>query len=359
MSFSQNHDEQQNDHVVLLIVFSVAAILFASISGWQTYLGYKSLLGIVAALGFALVTSLLMFFLNMALRKNRVQGQDTAGIIILLSVIIFVSFLGNFNAIYSRFSEKDLSQKAVDNAWENFNNNMELALKELGSDAEVSKVQARDDAIRREMKNLDTQITDERAPGFGDKASKHWNKIVQLLKPASITLPRQPNRGATLDEFIEYSNQLQTLIETQMSAAHSGEFSQHQELYRRIDRLHNNIQQEKNNEITNQSKLVDRMSGESKDIYNALKALGITNISFKDIETNTDDLYEISKSFRSAFIEMPNPFATLIVLLLSLLIDLLVPLVTLVYYKPGDDYSNHGGGGSFSSGGDVPTMHGY
>lgn len=326
-----------NDNILLLTVFALTAILFSMISGWQTYNGYRSLLGDINSIGFAIVTSLLMFFLNMALRKNRIHYKPTAGVIIILLTIITVSFLGNFNAIYSRFAQNELTEQTIDNARDNFDSNMKNALQALSSIPEVKEIQERNRQLKIERRNLYLQITDPNNAGFGDKARKHFKNIEALLG-VELTHQEPPSEDAGKQALIDYAKKIDKRIWDSMKDNVDSNADRYNKIVVDIGILQDKYKEITNNE-SNQSAVVNEMRRDSQEVSNYLESLNI-KLTLKNIDTHTDDLGEINKTLRSAFVEMPEPSVTLIVSFISLLIDLLIPLVTLAYYRPGDYVEN-------------------
>lgn len=324
----------------LIATFFISSFILAAFSGYQTFKGYESTVTTFWAILIGLIAGFFIFYLTIEFILRRVYGNKPVyPIIIALSLIIMISFPANFNSLYSYFTQKNgnLSELSINNAWSVFDSNMKKAKEALGKIEAARLVQEKFNQLQNERNNLIKQITDPNNPGMGKKAQDHLRKIESLLGGSGVVSRlASPRTGASSEEYANYANELDTLIGKIAETNFREEDDKYGKIIADINTNYKNFEksvQEKDAD----SSIILGMNRVSTEIQNSLKAVGVP-LDFEKIHTETASSGEIPSTFVTAFVEMPQPMTTGIIMLLSFAIDLLLPALGFFIFSPGDGF---------------------
>lgn len=333
----------------LIATFFISSFILAAFSGYQTFKGYESTVTTFWAIPIGLIAGFFIFYLTIEFILRRVRGnKPTAPIITALLLIIMISFPANFNSLYSYFTQEkgNLSELSINSAWSVFDSNMKKAKEALGKIPEANLIQEKFNQLQNERNNLIKQVSDPNNPGMGKKAQEHLKKIESLLGQ-SVTRLASPKTGSSSEDYLNFANEQDTLIEKIAESKFSGENDKYGKIVADVNTNHKAFEgsvREKNSD----SSIILDMDRVSTEIQNSLKAVGVA-LDFGKIHTETASAGEIPSTFVTAFVEMPQPMTTFFVMLLSLAIDLLLPMLGVLIFSPGDRF-----GGSKDS--DAPII---
>ncbi|PID94519.1 MAG: hypothetical protein CSA89_01480 [Bacteroidales bacterium] len=102
------------------LFLALLAIMLVSVSFWQTWLGLSQFFE-GASLIIALVLSLLLLFLAFLIRSAKADGKPTGGLLGLYVFVAMFCFIGNFNAIYTRFMKTEIYTTEIKKMNDKFN----------------------------------------------------------------------------------------------------------------------------------------------------------------------------------------------------------------------------------------------
>jgi hypothetical protein len=324
----------------LITTFYVASLIFAIFSGYQTFRGYESTLTKVWAIALGFIAALFLFYLTVEFISRRVYGhKSTTPIILALCIIIFISFPANFNSLYNFFTKEkgNLSELAINSAWTTFDQNIKKSKEALSKIPDANLIQNKFSQIENERNNLRTQITDMHNPGLGKKAKDHLKRIEALLGQ-DITSLQPPKTGSSANEFQMYADNLDDLIRKIIDTKFQKDEDKYSKIIAEINTKHKLYSDNIQNKPTDTSIIID-LARTSKEIENSLKAIGVP-IEFDTIHTEPAKTGEIPSTFVTAYMEMPQPMTTLFVTVISLMIDILVPILGVLIFSPGDELNS-------------------
>ena len=329
-------DERPKQGTLFDVLFSIAVWLTCTFSTWATYIGFSVDFPKPIAAVIALAIGLFLVALNFELRKRRRAAEGLAGPLVMLGVVVVFSFLGNTNAIYSYSIRRDIVGQTQEEAWRVFDSETS---KILAAIEDVPAVVALDDRQRRlavARQNLSTQIVDSRNPGFGELAQEHYAEIMKILD-IQLTPLRAPDPTAPVEQLSSYAARLDALIEEQADTQFRGdpaaELVDFQSNIQRVRAFYEGKMREKEYSADTTDLMTRDLDGYAVRARELLPA----PVELRTINNSADEIGSFQYTWRN-FIDRINPTAIFLAVLISALLDLLVPLVTILVYRPDNWY---------------------
>jgi len=317
--------QTKSDGMLFVLIISLACI---SISLVQTAIGYEPLFGSIVTWVVSGIISLFMLRTNFQLRKFLQEGKGVIGILLFYMVIATVSFIGNFNAFYSRFMQEELYDRELREYQE--------AIPALATESTVALGNTNNyEELERKVKqltiSLKAQITNPGDPGMGKKARAVAAEIEKNLGTKLTKLNGTPRAMATGME-----NQINDILAQMKTSMNQDVTPIIQKIQTRSAEAENII----NAALDPQRIKSDGRSALEKAVftYNSICELTKGVISGYSCERRNPRNLEVGKlshSFQSAFVEKQSGSATMIAVFASLLIDFLVPVYLFLTVKMG------------------------
>ena len=187
------------------LFLAILALLLISVSFTQTWAGLQQIFG-PSSFIIALVLSLLLLFLCVLMRNNKLEGKHTSHLVWIYIFIASFCFVANFNALYTRFMKTDIYTTELREINKRFNS-LETDVQPKLS-YKYDKVTAQNIEIKK--KQMIEQIKDPGNKGIGTKALSLIKDIeiltgqkVDLLAPVGNNFDDLAMRmGAQIDSMI-------------------------------------------------------------------------------------------------------------------------------------------------------------
>lgn len=332
---SEFPDEPTSKPITLFdIGFYVIALAASGFSGFTTYLGFSYDLPKVGSMAIALIIGLGLLLINFKIKEHKILGDGLAGPLVALLLFFVVSFISNTNAIYTYFLQNDIVADTQEQAWLVFDKETAKLLAAAENHSISIEGANKSDELTVERQNLFNQITDPANPGLGDLAQRHLQNIETILG-IQITRLRAPSLGASLTDFRNYAQQLDDLISTQFDATRSDEIKIG-EFVREVNDLKS---------LYSRQVEEGRYNAETTDLMKRdllrLETNATTLIGFNDqlekINNQADEIGSFQYTWRN-FVNKINMSAIVLSVLLSVLLDLLTPALSLLLYKQDNSY---------------------
>ncbi len=319
----QNHlkmSTNKSDGIAFILIISLATV---SISFIQTAIGYKPLFGGVITWVVSLVISLLMLRTNLQLRTFLQQNRNVVGLLLFYLVIALVSFIGNFNAFYSRFMRAELYDRELREYKAEIPAIANQATTALNNLTDFNETERQVNQLKRA---LHAQIINPGNPGIGEKAREIITDIEKLVGTQLTILDGSPQTLA--DGMVAQVDNILAEMNTSMNKDVTPVI------------LEINTSSEAVMATINEALNPSRIKKDGRDalesaltVYNniclttqrTIPGFECTPKSPRNLEVG-----QLNHTFQSAFGEMQNPSATWISVFASLLIDFLVPVFILL-----------------------------
>lgn len=319
------------------VVFTLAAWLTGLFSGWTTYLGFSVDLPKVLAAFFAILIGLCLVAINFRLREARRKALGLAGPLVMLAVVFVISFISNTNAIYSYFVARDIVSDTQEEAWRVFDSETSKILGAIGEVPAYTALEDRKSRLVTLRENLKTQIVDSRNPGFGEIAQAHYREVEKILG-TSLTSLRAPDPTAPPEQLKAYADRLDAFIVEQ------AEIQFHNDPAAALDDFRANIVKVRafyESKMRGKEYSSDTTDLMARDLNGyAVKAIALmpaAKLQLKEINNTADEIGAFQYTWRN-FLNWINPVAIVLSCILATLLDLLVPLLTLLLYRPDEGY---------------------
>ena len=310
--------------------------VLASISTVLTYHGLLSGFGRNISLAFAIVIGVWLVLAHQEIHRARVNDRSVLPGLGLLASAAIVSFASNFNTIYTNWMQQDLAAATVVESHELFRQNLTNARTALENNEQMERARQEKANFDRELAQLRNQILDPNNPGVGEKAQEHIDNIHDLLGRALTDLERPPS-DATESELTNWYETFKQAAE--MDFAHKASTTAAAEIRKLIDLIDQNLSQFEDaprdadrNDLT----LLQEYSTRSQEIErrtNALLPPG-ERVTSHAIDFMGGRLGELTYTLRNGFVERPNPSATMVSSVVSLLVDTGPLILALVMFRP-------------------------
>jgi hypothetical protein len=343
-------DERQGDFLITLaseddkprqgtfmdVLFAVAVWLTCLVSGWATYVGFSVDLPKPVALVLAVAIALFLTGLNFELRKRKRAGTGLLGTLVMLSIVVIISFLANTNAIYSYQVRRDIVGQTQEEAWRVFDSETSKILRAIGDVPAVAAFEDRRGALDLARQNLRTQIVDQRNPGFGELSQKHYAEVTRILG-VDLTPLRAPQSTAPVDELAAYASRLDAFIaeqaETQFKNDPAAPFVALRDDIEKVKTFYEGKMRLKEYSADTTDLMTRDLDGYAVTARELLPAVP----ELAAINNSADEIGSIQYTWRN-FINWISPTAIVIAVLVSFLLDGVVPLFTLLVVRPDNWY---------------------
>ncbi|SZD73548.1 Uncharacterised protein [Candidatus Ornithobacterium hominis] len=312
------------------LFLTILALMLIGVSFWQTWLGLSQIFG-GASFVIALVLSLLLLFLIWMLRKHKMEGKSTMGLIGMYIFIASFCFIANFNALYTRFMKTEIYTTELKSVNDKLN--------ELQADVDSRLSYTVDAKTRQEIisdvNQLMIQIQDPANLGIGTEARRIITRIENKLgKPITPLTPVNQTpagyqdlaerMGAQILNMLEVLNPEEKKLKTELDAA--------------VLKWNKNTQKlvAQSSEIINSSAVgvIDEMVLDYNKLGNkAETTLGANKYNFEPVKSNAHDVGKIGYAFRHA-IENFGMYQ-FVVLLGCILLDFGVMIIVLLITESG------------------------
>lgn len=302
--------------------FFVIALIFLGISVWQTGLGYQLMFGEILAWLFSFCLGITMFYLLIQMRRNRINGVSAIGPLIAYLVVAIFSFLGNFNALYTRFNEDELYKKELLDKKEDLVGSVVMAKNELSKvDPESIFLITSVNSLKKQLK---MQILDPANPGIGIRSKIIINDLEDKLGQKLTEFSGTPEQLAA-----KYVENIENILDIKLNVA---ELMRSRELIDDITDKHDDALVDIDNALTDN---VDALKARKaiQEGVNSINEIGSKTKNFvghqyeyeKAIFVN-QEVGKLSFSIKSA-LSGDNNFSAIITFFVAIAIDGLIPLV--------------------------------
>jgi hypothetical protein len=307
---------------ILTAIYYFIVVILAAISGILSYYGVKLLLGDFA-IPFAVVISLSLIAANIVIQRDRRNGHGPLPGLLMLTLAASLSFLSNFNVVYTNQMRKDVAQEAVSESYELFRGNLTRAKSVLAGSSQVELERRQLASFNAELQNLRAQILDPENRGVGPLAEVHMDKIEGMLG-APLTSLRPPPSSAPDPELIAWFNRYSTLArEAFQTKAGAGSAAELNDVLGLIDK--NLDQFEPPSDAQGQDlSLLREYATRSQEVIRQANALlpGEEQVKLIEIDFLDGRLGELMYTLRNGFVERPNPSATYFSSFIAAFVDL-------------------------------------
>jgi hypothetical protein len=315
-----------------VIVVAIASIIMLGIGFWQMWTGYAHIAGSTIAFWASLAIVIILFTTNMLFRKALADGEDKRYLRrLLLAYLLFtlVSFSGNFNAFYSFFMNDDLISNEIIEKNDRLHEIQESAKVALTDKREVELTSQ----VKEKKSQLAAQFRDPQNKGIGPEANKVLKETEALL---GNVFTRLSNQNSVEVLVTTYDGLIDDALETKLE----------KEIPKRKERLAmiKDIDQKVSAlapKIADGQKLPKEQGLSAllsivelyKEIGNKTSNL-IPDFKYnKELSVENQRVGTIPHSFSAAW-KNSNKISTWFIALLSLFIDLGVPIFTYLITRP-------------------------
>ena len=320
------------------VVFTIVVFLTCLFSTWTTYLGFSFDIPKVLAAFLSIVIGLCLVAINFKLREARRKAQGLARPLLALAFVFVFSFISNTNAIYSYFIARDIVGATQEEAWRVFDSETSKILGAIAAAPDVASLEDRQNRLVVARQNLRTQIVDSRNPGFGELAQAHYAEIMQLLG-TNLTPLRAPDSTAPMEELAAYAARLDSFIEEQAKTQFGSDAAAPLVDFRSNIMRVRTFYEGKIRAKEYSADTTDLMTRDLDGYAVRARALlpGGDGLELQSINNSADEIGAFQYTWRN-FINWINPVAIVLSVLLGALLDLLVPLLTILLYRPDEWY---------------------
>lgn len=327
-------NEPKRDNALFDLTFAFIAILASGFSGYTTYLGFSYDFPVLPSVILAIIIGFSLLMINFKIRNSRRNGDALLGSLFAFLLVLIFSFISNTNAIYTYFVKRDIVEDVNVKAWRTFDEGTSSILSKINSNQEQLKYEEKKRVLDVEVNNLTKQITDPNNPGMGREAKRHYQKIESILG-TSLTPLTSPRNRSNMEKYKDYSITLERLIYDQFSSLfNTPTIKSLNTLKRDIVTLRTSYQ----GNISRKQFSPDEIDRMDKDLRSlGLKLQKITGeiVVLPEINTEQDKTGSFQYTWNN-FIDWVRPSAIILTILISLLLDLLVPALSLLLYKNED-----------------------
>jgi len=323
--------------VFILVAYAFILVLAVSISG---YLSYAGLLRTADEITLPLVVFLMAIILTMdaTISYFRSTNRSYRLPVFIWTVAAFFSIASNFNFLYSNFMRDDVTQSTVTAQMAVFRDDLVATRARLdGLETTQLAVSLRTD-LAVELDNLYKQITDPLRPGCGVECRGHLEEVEHILGRQVTNLAIPPiGSSATVveDWYRRYSTTAREIFDTSLNS------TQYPAVARTIRNIDDALLEYDTPAriLANQGGLdaLPKMASLSQDIERRANALlpNEDRVQHHNIDPTLGRLGEIVYAFQNGFVEMPNPMATFVSLLLASVVDLLPFMLSFALFGKG------------------------
>lgn len=334
-------DERDRGRVTIFdLVFTIIAFLAAGFSGYTTFKGFYFDFSFFPAFIIALIIGLGLLIINFKIRDAKRDGESLAPPLTAFFLFLIFSFISNTNAFYSFFLEKDGSKNTQIEAWRVFDKGTETLVDSLNKYTKTSDYQKNKKKLDQEYFNFEKQVKDLNNPGVGAEARRHLGAIEDILNVVLTDLKRPP-KGSAPSAYTGYLNDMKNLIYEQFEANYSkSNIVKIKLLIKNIEKSkieHQSHVQIKKSHESNEDKHfnsseTDKMDQELRSFKTKAQDLISFNKPIEMINRLSDDIGSFQYTWAN-FLNREYPMAIILSVLLSLMLDILTPFLSILLYK--------------------------
>jgi hypothetical protein len=254
----------------------------------------------------------------------------------MLSFVVIISFLANTNAIYSYQIRRDIVGQTQEEAWRVFDSETSKIVRAIADVPAVAALEDRRRSLDVARQNLRTQIVDQRNPGFGELAQAHYREVTKILG-TDLTPLRAPEPTAPAEELAAYANRLDAFIEEQAEIQFKNDpGAAYLDLRADIDKV-KSFYEGKMRLKEYSSDTTDLMTRDLDGYAVSARELLPAVPEIETINNTADEIGSIQYTWRN-FVNWISPAAIAIAVLVSFILDGVVPLFTLLVVRPDNWY---------------------
>lgn len=323
---------------LLVALYVIIVILSVGISGYLSYEGLESSAGEVTFYLVAFIM-LIIFLMDLAISYYRHVGKKAWILALCIwSIAAFFSISSHFNFLYTTFMKDDVEAVTVAAELQIFRDDLaETKAILLGQPIYAQAVQTTTD-LKVELDNLERQISDPLRPGCGEECQVHLRKIESILGRPVTNLAIPPvgsDPAITKEWYVRYSQSAQSILDALLGSSQSGEINQ---IVQKIDELM--LKFPDTNRVIAQLggiAALSEMASSSEEVARLANSLlpADLNVVHQAIDPSLGRLGEIAYSFQNGFVEMPNPIATFVSLILGAIVDILPLMIAFALFGKG------------------------
>jgi uncharacterized integral membrane protein len=314
------------------VMFTVVVFLTCAFSTWTTYLGFSYDIPKMLAAFLSIVIGLCLIAINFKIREARRSAMGLTRPLIAFAIVFVFSFVSNTNAIYSYFIQRDIVGQTQEEAWRVFDSETNKILKAIAEVPAVASYEDRQRQLRVARQNLKTQIVDSRNPGFGELAQAHYAEIMKILG-INLTPLRAPDATAPIEQLQGYAQRLDDLIdeqaEVQFRADPAAPLIEFGSGIQRVRAFYENKMREKEYAADTTDLMTRDLDGYAVKARDLLPG----ELDLQRINNTADEIGAFQYTWRN-FLNWINPVAIVLSVLLGALLDVLVPLLSILLYRP-------------------------
>ncbi len=344
---------QEEDQVksLALIILSGLCLCY---SGYQTYQGYATDLGIVNAMMLAVILTFAMLVLSMSLRIDIKRGYSQNKILFTLSLYMLAasfSFIGNFNSFYKALMQDTVVREEIQEKLLILQNT-KGKLSDTFQDNEVDKMRVNTLALIDQFKS---QLTNQMEPGLGDKAEDILKRIEKTLGTNLTRLKGNDKSDEALKRMADqYEELIKRALEKSPLIAARGAFEKEQmknELGKKLDfriaeleKASQDMTQSSNESREHAKSAIQLSVSTYKEVGAQIRRYNKEFVFNENLTLKNTNLGMISHALSSAASNLGN-IQTWVAIILALLIELFVPALVFALTPRGsasyesNDYS--------------------
>ena len=332
-----SEDDRPRQGTSLDVLFSLAVWLTCIVSGWATYVGFSVDLPKPVALVLAVAISLFLAGLNFELRKRKRAATGLWGTLAMLCVVVVISFLANTNAIYSYQIRRDIVGQTQEEAWRVFDSETSKILRAISEVPAVAALEDRRRQARRrapELEDADRRSAKPRLRRARARAlrRRHRRYSASTSRRCARRTRRRPPRSS-----------LPTPIGWTPSSKSKRKRNSRTIPPRRSSTCETNIEkvkafyEGKMREKEYSADTTDLMTRDLDGYAVSARELLPGALELQTINNSADEIGSIQYTWRN-FTNWISPTAIVIAVLVSFILDGVVPLFTLLVVRPDNWY---------------------
>jgi len=320
------------------VIYYALVFLCIAISLYLTYFGFLRTFQELT-LAFTAVIGLMLFGADYLIQRNRERGEPWGAAFLLFLLAATFSSASNFNFLYTNFMTRDVLASTLREQYKVFSDDLISTRTELGKIEDVVDELDRRTKVDGLLNEVWLQMTDDNRPGCRTLCVQVMDKINGVLG-TSITELSRPGPNATKSQFSDFFDNYKSLVNGALDSTSAAT------PYQTVAALQNEITSRLKyygaaddaiNAGANLSVLAN-LSTESRDFErraNTLLPEG-QKVQHTYIDPTLGRLGEIVYTLRNGFVEIPNPAATIMSFILSILVDFVPVIFAFVAFRQGE-----------------------
>ena len=327
--------------VVVRVLYYALALSCLILSAYLSYKGYLYHVGEMTPFFVAMIIiSLLMC--DIALQVRREAGDRLGIILLAMMVPIAFSGLSNFNHLYTLFKRDDVVRETLTTSFDTFRSDLEETRARVAAYQPLVDNNERRAAFENELDQVRNQALDPNNWGCATLCREHMDRVDAMLGGAMTEL-QLPSIGGNFEGF---QSRFEPFYATYRDIAWDTFDAERTDPGVRDARtLLTDIDAHLASLPTAQSHLAEggdadilqQLVETSLDVERRANALpGFGSVSHSEIDVLAAELGQIPRTIQNAFIERPDPVATVLSALFALSIDLFPVLMVLALLRPGE-----------------------